>query len=136
MNQQTPKSHKAKKIVVGATLLLMAATHALDAQAAELLVWSAGAAQAPMTALVKDYIHDSGNRVQIEFAPVGSLLKRLSEGGKPDVLILSQDVASEVERSGWTAPRNSILKIRIWFLWLWAMAGCERISPPESPVAV
>ncbi len=107
MNQQTPKSHKAKKIVVGATLLLMAATHALDAQAAELLVWSAGAAQAPMTVLVKDYIHDSGNRVQIEFAPVGSLLKRLSEGGKPDVLILSQDVASEVERSGWTAPSAS-----------------------------
>ena len=107
MSKQTAKSSKAIKIIVSATLALVAATHTLTAQATELLVWSAGAAQAPMTELVKDYQNGSGNTVKIEFAPVGSMLKRLSEGGRPDVLILSQDVSGEVERNGWTAPSAS-----------------------------
>jgi len=107
MSKQTAKVSKAISNGVGAVLLLMVATHALTAQAAELLVWSAGAAQAPMTELVKVYQRDSGDTVRIEFAPVGTLLKRLSEGGKPDVLVLSQDVASEVELNRWTAPKSS-----------------------------
>jgi molybdate transport system substrate-binding protein len=108
MHQQTSRFSTAIKRIASATLVLVAATQVLTAQATELLVWSAGAAQAPMTELVKDYQNGSGNTVKIEFSPVGSLLKRLSEGGKPDLLILSQDVSSEVERSGWTAPNASI----------------------------
>ena len=87
-----------------ALLLLASATAAPTARAAELLVWSAGAAQAPMTTLVKDYQGSSGNSVSIEFAPVGTLLKRLAEGGKPDVLVLSSDVGATVAQSGWTTP--------------------------------
>ena len=60
MSKQTAKSSKAIKIIVSATLALVAATHTLTAQATELLVWSAGAAQAPMTELVKDYQNGSG----------------------------------------------------------------------------
>lgn len=107
MSNQTAKSGKTKRIITSAAVLLLSATHAFTAKANELLVWSAGAAQAPMTELVNDYQNGSKVSVTIEFAPVGSLLKRLSEGGKPDVLILSQDVSTEVERSGWTAPNSS-----------------------------
>jgi molybdate transport system substrate-binding protein len=107
MSKQTAKSSKAMRIIASAILVLVGGTHTLTAHAKELLVWSAGAAQAPMTELVKNYQDDSGNTVKIQFAPVGSLLKRLSDGGRPDVLILSQDVSSDVERNGWTAPGAS-----------------------------
>ena len=107
MSKQTEKSSTALKIMAGAMLVLVSATQMRAAQAIELSVWSARAAQAPMTELEKDYQNGSGTTVKIEFAPVGSLLKRLSEGGRPDVLILSQDVSSEVERNGWTAPSAS-----------------------------
>ena len=86
-------------------LLLLAASYSSPALAADALwVWSAGAAQAPMEALVEDYQRQSGYTVHLEFAPVGSLMKRLSEGGHPDVLILSQDVASAAESAGFTQP--------------------------------
>lgn len=107
MNKKTAKSSSIAKIFFSSILLIAAATHALSAQATELLVWSAGATQVPLTVLTKDYETSSRNTVKIEFAPVGSLLKRLSEGGRPDVLILAQDVSSEVERNGWTAPGAS-----------------------------
>jgi molybdate transport system substrate-binding protein len=72
--------------------------------AAELLVWSAGAAQAPLSELVRNYQSTSGNAVKVEYAPVGVLMGRLANGGKPDVLILSQDVSAEVERAQWCVP--------------------------------
>jgi molybdate transport system substrate-binding protein len=107
MTNQTPMANMSARIIAMATLLLLVATHALAAPATELLVWSAGAAQAPMTELVKDYQNDSGTTVKVEFAPVGTLLKRLSDGGKPDILILSQDVSGEAQSHGWTAPNSS-----------------------------
>jgi molybdate transport system substrate-binding protein len=72
--------------------------------AAEILVWSAGAAQAPMSELVRSYQSTSGNTVKVEYAPVGVLMARLADGGKPDVLVLSQDVSAEVERAQWCVP--------------------------------
>jgi molybdate transport system substrate-binding protein len=95
------------KITLNTAVAILALAHAFNAGATELLVWSAGAAQAPMTELVHQYQGQSNNTVTIEFAPVGSLMKRLSDGGKPDVIILSQDVSAEVERSGWTIPGAS-----------------------------
>lgn len=76
--------------------------------AADLLVWSAGAAQAPMSELVLSYQSASANTVKVEYAPVGVLIGKLAQGGKPDVLILSQDVSAEVERSQWCVPGSII----------------------------
>lgn len=107
MHQKTTRLCTATRLALGTAALLLAATHTLAADAAELLVWSAGAAQAPMVELVRQYQAQSGNTVAIEFAPVGALMKRLSEGGKPDVLILSQDVGGEAQNAGWTRPGTS-----------------------------
>jgi molybdate transport system substrate-binding protein len=82
-----------------ATVLPVAYAHA-----EELLVWSAGAAQAPMSELVRSYQSTSSNTIKMEYAPVGVLMGRLADGGKPDVLVLSQDVSAEVERSQWCVP--------------------------------
>jgi len=84
-----------------ATLLGMAA------QAGDIVVWSAGAAQVPMNLLIQDYQKSSGNTVKVEFAPVGVLVKRLADGGRADVLIISQDVAAHVEKNGWSVAQTT-----------------------------
>jgi len=86
---------------------LCAALLGMAAQAGEIVVWSAGAAQTPLTVLIQDYQKTSGNTVKVEFAPVGVLVKRLADGGRPDVLVISQDVAANVEKNGWTAPQTT-----------------------------
>ena len=86
---------------------LCAALLGMAAQAGEITVWSAGAAQTPLTVLIQDYQKTSGNTVKVEFAPVGVLVKRLADGGRPDVLVISQDVAANVEKNGWTAPQTT-----------------------------
>ena len=83
-------------------LTTLAAFSAFPAPAQTLLVWSAGATQAPMLELVQRYQAQSGSSVKIEFAPVGALLKKLADGGRPDVLLLSQEVAADAEKLGVT----------------------------------
>jgi len=80
---------------------------AISASAAEILLWSAGAAQNPVAQLVQTYQQSSGNTVKAEYAPVGVLMQRLAAGGKPDVLIVTQDVMGEIERHGWAVSRST-----------------------------
>jgi len=89
------------------SMMTLAALQAPAAHAEELLIWSAGAVKAAMIELVPSYQTSTGNTVKVEYAPVGTLMKRLSDGGKPDVVILSQDVSAEAEKLGWTAPAAS-----------------------------
>lgn len=92
------------KCTQGLAIGLGAALLSTAALAGELLVWSAGAAQTPLSILISDYQKASGNTLKVEFAPVGVLVKRLADGGRPDVLIVSQDVVANVEKNGWTVP--------------------------------
>ena len=100
LRNRTSASVFTKGLAIG----LAAALHSTAALASELLVWSAGAAQTPLSILISDYQKASGNTVKVEFAPVGVLVKRLADGGRPDVLIVSQDVVANVEKNGWTVP--------------------------------
>ena len=92
-----------KYLVLGAAI----AAYATHGEAAEILVWSAGAAKAPLSEVIESYQKASGNSIKVDYAPVGVLVKRLSEGGKPDVLIVSQDVIADVERNGWSVSGSS-----------------------------
>jgi len=75
--------------------------------AGDIVVWSAGAAQTPLSILIQDYQKSSSNTVKVEFAPVGVLVKRLADGGRPDVLIVSQDVMANVEKNAWAVPQTA-----------------------------
>lgn len=79
----------------------------LCAHAAELSVFSAGAVKPALSALVDNYQKASGHTLVVEYAPVGVLLKRLAEGAKPDVLIVTADVMDEVQRKGWASPGSA-----------------------------
>jgi molybdate transport system substrate-binding protein len=50
----------------------------------------------------------SRKTLQVEYAPVGVLLRRLAEGTLPDVLIVSTEVVAEVERKGWSVPGSAL----------------------------
>ena len=73
----------------------------LACQARELVVWSAGAVKPALEVLFSDFQKQSGITLQVQYSPVGVWMRRLAEGGRPDVLILSTDVMSEVESKGW-----------------------------------
>ena len=88
--------------------VLMALGVYLPCSAADLLVWSAGAAKPPVEELVLAYQASSGRTLQMEYAPVGVLLRRLADGGRPDVLIVSAEVVGEVERNAWSVAGSAV----------------------------
>lgn len=87
-----------KKAMCSLSLLLGAS---LSSQAQGLLVWSAGAVKPPLEELVPVFQKSSGITMDVQYAPVGVLMRRLAEGAHPDVLILSADVVKDVESKGW-----------------------------------
>jgi molybdate transport system substrate-binding protein len=77
------------------------------AHAKDLVVWSAGAVKPALEELVPEFEKHAGVNVQIQYAPVGVWMRRLADGGQPDVLILSADVVNEVEAKGWVSVGSS-----------------------------
>lgn len=76
-----------------ATLLL-----APGAQAAELVVFSAGAAKSAVQPLVESYEKASGHKVSVSFGTMGLLQEKLGRGERADVLIVSSEVAEDLAK--------------------------------------
>jgi molybdate transport system substrate-binding protein len=93
------------KKLVSATALFFAVS--LSGHTKELVVWSAGATKPPMEELVPEFQKLTGLTLKVEYAPVGVWTRRLTDGGQPDVLILSADVVNEVERKGWAVAGSA-----------------------------
>ena len=74
---------------------------ALAGHAADLRIWSAGAVKPALEELAPAFQKSTGIPLDVQYAPVGVLMRRLAEGNAPDVLILSVDVVKEVEDKGW-----------------------------------
>lgn len=79
----------------------------LTCHARELVVWSAGAVKPALEVLFSDFQKSSGVTLQVQYSPVGVWMRRLAEGGQPDVLILSADVINDVESKGWVVPGSA-----------------------------
>ena len=86
---------------------------ALPCHAAGLRIWSAGAVKPALEELAPAFQKATGLPLDVQYAPVGVLMRRLAEDSPPDVLILSADVVREVEDKGWVpagsaAPLGSV----------------------------
>jgi molybdate transport system substrate-binding protein len=79
-----------------------------DARASEISICSAGAVKAALSELATKFEHDSGHHVAIEYAPVGTLMRRLAEGNLPDIVILSADVMPEAVSKNWATQETVI----------------------------
>lgn len=72
--------------------------------AAELSILAAGATRPALSEIVESYQRVSGNKLNVEYGPVGVLMQRLAKGATPDIVFVTADVIGEVERKGWTVP--------------------------------
>src|SRR5690349_19305476 len=79
-------------------LLLPLPTHATDNT---LIVFSGGAVKSALTDTIAAFEKSAGVRVSADFAPMGTLRKRIEDGAKADVLVLASEVMDEAERKGW-----------------------------------
>jgi molybdate transport system substrate-binding protein len=73
----------------------------------ELVVWSAGAARAPLEILLPQFENQTHTSLVVQYAPVGVLMAQLSQGGQPDVLILSADVIKQAEENNYVVANSS-----------------------------
>lgn len=81
---------------LGAAALALAA----HLQAADLHVVSGGAAQRVLQRLAPQFESATGTRIQLDFAVVGAIEKKLAEGGRADVLLLPVPQIDGLEKSG------------------------------------
>jgi molybdate transport system substrate-binding protein len=87
--------------------LLVLVTLSLQASAADLSILSAGATRSALSVIVENYQKHSGYKLNVEYAPVGVIMKALADGTTPDVIIVSADVVDEAEHKGWIVPGSA-----------------------------
>lgn len=76
------------------------------AGAADLKVFSAGAAKAAMVPLVEAFARTSGHNVDIDFATMGLIQDKLRSGEKADVLVLAAEVGEALAKAGIIVPAS------------------------------
>jgi len=74
--------------------------------AADLKVFSAGAAKAAMVPLIEAFARTSGHNVDIDFATMGLIQDKLRSGEKADVLVLAAEVGEALGRAGVINPAS------------------------------
>lgn len=103
------------------------------ASEADLTMLSAGAVKSALTDVIAVHEKNSGIRVKAEFAPVGALVKRLQEGAKPDIVVLSAEGMSDAEKNGWVVAGSSVEagRVGVGFA-VNEKAAAPDISTPEA----
>jgi molybdate transport system substrate-binding protein len=76
------------------------------AQADTLTIFSGGAVKAGLAEAAALYEKQKGAKVVIEYHPMGPLTKLLTEGAKPDLVILTDDVWADVAGKGLVEPAS------------------------------
>lgn len=61
-------------------------------------VYSAGAARSGMTSLAEAFFKETGYEVNLTFAPVGAIVKRLADGEMADIVVLTDRALEELDR--------------------------------------
>jgi molybdate transport system substrate-binding protein len=79
---------------------LVAAGMAGSAGAAEIFVFSAGAAKSGVAPLIESFEKASGHKVHVSFGTMGVIQEKLSKGERADVLIVASEVADEMQKRG------------------------------------
>jgi molybdate transport system substrate-binding protein len=76
----------------------------LAASAAEISVYSGGAVKAALSEAAAKFEKATGHRIAVDYAPMGPLVRRLAEGAKPDMVVLTGEVMAQAEGKGWVVP--------------------------------
>jgi len=82
----------------------LAAMSSGQALAADISVLSGGAVKSSVMPLIRLFASESGDAINIDFSPVGAILKKLNEGAKPDVVIMTSGAIARIEKEGKIVP--------------------------------
>src|SRR5262245_6897294 len=93
-------------LVLLAVASLAAAPRSSLAQ--ELDILSGGAAKSGLTEVISRYEAKSGVKVKADFQPMGRLTKSLAEGARPDVVVVTSEVLSEIADKGKVIPGTAV----------------------------
>lgn len=80
----------------------------LSAGAADISIYSGGAVKTALSEVATNYEKATGHHIAIEYAPVGTLMRRLADGDVPDLVVLTADVMPVAEAKGWAVPGTAI----------------------------
>jgi len=81
---------------------------AVTASPVDLSIYSAGAVKAALSEVAANYERATRRHVNVEYAPVGTLTRRLADGDVPDIVILTGDVMPAAETNGWVMPGSAV----------------------------
>ena len=84
--------------------LVAAGLLASPAAAQELRILSAGAGKPVLSEAVTAFAKKTGAKIDIDYTPVGPIMKRLGDGEQRDIVVLSAETMSEAAEKGWIAP--------------------------------
>lgn len=133
MTRQTLPGVLPGVLAVGAAMLLAVPLAAGPARAADLTVMSGGAVKAGLSDVLPGYEKSAGKAIAVEYVPMGPLLKRLGEGAKPDVVVLTAEALAEAEKKGWIAAGTSVEVGRVGVgVAVHESAAAPDISTPEA----
>jgi len=98
-----------------ARLFLLSAFAAGPAGAADVTIYSGGAVKSALVEAAQRFEKPSGNKITIEFHPMGPLTKMLAEGASPDIVILTREVMNEEEKKPALAgaPQTEVGRVAI-----------------------
>lgn len=100
------RTHTLTRLALLLSLLLLPApTHAADNT---LVIFSGGAVKSALTDTIAAFEKSAGVRVSADFAPMGTLRKKIEDGAQADVLVLTSEVMDEAERKGWVVPGTAV----------------------------
>lgn len=107
---------------------LAAALIALPAaDAAELRILSAGAAKSVMSEAIASFEKKTGSKIQVEYIPVGPIMKRLAEGATPDIVVLSEETMRDAAAKNWIDAKSVTEVGRVGM----GVAVRESAAPPD-----
>ena len=120
------------KLGGGLALALMMATG--QAGAAELHVFSAGAAKSAVQPLVESFEKSSGHKVTVNFGTMGLIQEELAKGERADVLIVASEVADELQKRNVITgeSRKALAKVGVGVAVNEKVASLPDISTPEA----
>jgi molybdate transport system substrate-binding protein len=103
------------------------------ASAAEILVLSGGAVEAPLGAAIPSFESRSGHRVRLTFAPAGEIAARLGAGEAYDLVIIPAENVAGFERSGRVIAGSAVALGRVGIgVAVRAGAPSPDIATPEA----
>jgi molybdate transport system substrate-binding protein len=118
-----------EKVAIALMTLLAASASAVGA--ADLKVFSAGAAKAAVLPLVEAFARTSGHNVDVDFATMGLIQDKLKSGEKADVLVLAAEVSEALAKAGIIVPASvkPLAKVGV------GVAVAEKAKAPDISTA-